>query len=154
MFYLLLNRTLSANALDFPLLTRTRCSFNLSDACRTLEFMLPLDGNALVNHVIRNITLERQDACRVACYLDNDCLSYNFGRLQDGNYICQLSDSDHVQHPQDLKKNHVFIYRGTEVIILCRSFRSIVLIIGIHNSILFQYCFYHFSYLRHTGIQS
>lgn len=85
--------------------------------CRILEFTPPLDGHALVNHVIRTISLDRQDACRVACYLDNDCLSYNFGRRPDGDYICQLSDSDHYQHPYDLKKSSDFIYRGTEVLL-------------------------------------
>lgn len=85
-----------------------------SGFCRILEFTPPLDGHALVDHVIRTISLDRQDACRVACYLDNDCLSYNFGRRPDGDYICQLSDSDHYQHPYDLKKSSDFIYRGTE----------------------------------------
>lgn len=85
--------------------------------CRILEFTPPLDGHALVDHVIRTISLDRQDACRVACYLDNDCLSYNFGRRPDGDYICQLSDSDHYQHPYDLKKSSDFIYRGTEVLL-------------------------------------
>ena len=64
-----------------------------------------------------NITVDRQDSCRVSCYLDDYCLSYNFGRLKDGHSVCQLSDSDHVQHPEDLKKIDGFVYLGTEVII-------------------------------------
>ena len=73
--------------------------------CRILEFTAPLDGNALINHVFKTIYLQRQDACRVACYLDNNCLSYNFGRHDlDGDFVCQLSDSDQMQHPGDLKK--------------------------------------------------
>ena len=83
-----------------------------------LEFLPPLKGHILVNHVIRNITLERQESCRVSCYLDNRCLSYNFGHLQDGSYICQLSDSDHIQHPNDLLKTTRFIHRRTEVTVL------------------------------------
>ena len=88
------------------------------DGCRAAAFLPPISGHALVNHVIRNITLDRQDACRVACYLDNDCLSYNFGPLQDGHFVCQLSDSDHIQHPKDLRKSDGFVYLGTEVIIM------------------------------------
>ena len=89
----------------------------LSDACRSLEFTPPRDRHALVNHVMRNITLAREDACRVACYLDDYCLSYNFGRLQDGHFVCQLSDSDHKQHPEDLKEIDGFLYLGTKVTI-------------------------------------
>lgn len=92
--------------------------FLVSDACRALEFLPPIDGHALMNHVTRNITLDRQDACRISCYLDNNCLSYNFGHLQDGDFLCQLSDSDHIQHPEDLKKSDGFVYSGTEVIIV------------------------------------
>ncbi|KAL9969885.1 hypothetical protein ACROYT_G022157 [Oculina patagonica] len=84
-----------------------------NDICRTLEFTSVIDGQALENHVIKNISLESQDTCRMACYLDNACLSYNFGRLQDHNYVCQLSDSDHYQHPKDLQQRKGFVYRGT-----------------------------------------
>ena len=94
----------------------------ISDSCRTLEFYPTLDGHALINHVIKNISLEKQGSCRVACYLDNDCLSYNFGRLQDKVSMCQLSDSDHIQHPEDLKKSSGFIYRGT--VVICTSLKD------------------------------
>ena len=89
--------------------------FWVEGVCRTLEFAPPLDGNALINHVFKTIYLDKQDACRVACYLNNDCWSYNFGRHPSGLSVCQLSDSDHMQHPGDLKKSSGFIYRGTKV---------------------------------------
>ena len=87
----------------------------ISDICRKLLFKAPIDGHALKNHVIKNISLERPDACDIACFLDNDCLSYNFGRLPDGDHICQLSDSGHMQHPGDLQRREEFTYRGTKV---------------------------------------
>lgn len=86
-----------------------------SDCCRTLEFFPPVNGYALVNHVVKNISLERDDACQIACYLKNECLSYNFGRLKDRSFICQLSDSDSNQHPQDLQWRQGFIFQGTKV---------------------------------------
>ena len=86
-----------------------------SDVCRTLAFIPPIEGHALVNHVIRNITLDRQHTCQVECYLDNHCLSFNFGHNQDGEPICELSDSDHRQHPEDLWIRERFTYVGTEV---------------------------------------
>lgn len=80
-----------------------------ADACRTLEFAYEINGHALVNHVIRNISVDSSDICKLKCYLDEFCLSINFG-----HFICQLSDSDHTQHPQDLKKTDGFLYVGTE----------------------------------------
>lgn len=88
---------------------------NFSEVCRTLKFTLPIDGQALENHVIKNISLESQDVCQMACYLDNACLSYNFGRLQNESYVCQLSDSDDYQHPNDLQQREGFVYGGTVV---------------------------------------
>lgn len=85
------------------------------DGCRILEFTAFIDGHALVNHVIRNLSLEQRDGCRIACYRDEECLSYNFGRIQNRTFICQLSDSDHVQHPADLRKRDNIGYQGTMV---------------------------------------
>ncbi|XP_068741488.1 uncharacterized protein [Montipora capricornis] len=78
-------------------------------ACRTLQFIPAILGKALKNHVIKNITLDESDICRIKCYLDEDCLSFNFGHS-----VCQLSDSDYKQHPEDLKESDGFIYVGTE----------------------------------------
>ena len=86
-------------------------SFHLAEACRRLEYIPAIQGQALMNHGIKNISLDGQDTCRIACYLDENCLSFNFG-----HFVCQLSDSDHKQHPDDLKASDGFIYVGTEVI--------------------------------------
>ncbi|XP_068739843.1 uncharacterized protein [Montipora capricornis] len=80
-----------------------------AEACRRLEYIPAIQGQALMNHGIKNISLDGQDTCRIACYLDENCLSFNFG-----NFVCQLSDSDHKQHPDDLKASTGFIYVGTE----------------------------------------
>ena len=71
-----------------------------------------------MNHVIKTISLDNHDACRIACYLDNDCLSFNFALLKDENFTCQLSDSDARQYPEDLVTLDRFLYVGTEVITL------------------------------------
>ncbi|XP_068691884.1 uncharacterized protein [Montipora foliosa] len=80
-----------------------------AEACRALVFIPAINGHVLINHVIKNITLDGQDTCRIACYLDEDCLSYNVGHS-----VCQISDSDHKQHPDDLKASDGFIYVGTQ----------------------------------------
>jgi len=48
--------------------------------------------------------------------MDPVCVSVNIGPPTDEKLICELSDSDHTKHPEDLKKREGFLYIGTEVI--------------------------------------
>ena len=47
--------------------------------------------------------------------MDPVCVSVNIGPSTDEKFICELSDSDHMKHPEDLKKREGFLYIGTEV---------------------------------------
>ncbi len=47
--------------------------------------------------------------------METTCVSLNIGPATNNEVTCQLSDSDHLQNPQDLKPKEDFIYRGTEV---------------------------------------
>ena len=47
--------------------------------------------------------------------MDPVCVSVNIGPPTDEKFICELSDSDHTKHPEDLKKREGFLYIGTEV---------------------------------------
>ena len=40
-------------------------------------------------------------------------MSVNIGPPVNDKVMCELSDSDHIQHPQHLKPRHGWIYRGT-----------------------------------------
>ena len=73
------------------------------------------DGSALEKHVIRTIALNSEHSCRVQCYLENACVSYNFGKRVAGDEVCELNNSTDIQHPDDLKPRVNFIYRGAEV---------------------------------------
>ena len=43
-------------------------------------------------------------------------MSVNIGPPVNDKVVCELSDSDHIQHPQDLKPRQSWTYRGiTEV---------------------------------------
>lgn len=42
-------------------------------------------------------------------------MSFNFGPGDSGAYLCELSDSDHNLHPEDLQQRDGFIYGPTEV---------------------------------------
>ena len=70
-----------------------------------------------MGHVIKNITLHvgMRHSCRGKCVIDNSCASFNIGPSINDQVLCQLSDSDHVRNPEDLKPRDGFTYTGTEV---------------------------------------
>ncbi|XP_068733542.1 uncharacterized protein [Montipora capricornis] len=56
-----------------------------------------------------------KDQCERWCLMDNKCVSVNIGSEKSPNsVICELSDSDHCQHPEDLKPRQGWTYRGAK----------------------------------------
>ena len=88
------------------------CIFAFLDHCRRFSFGSPFHNKALVNHVIKNITLGfgMRGSCRGRCTLDDNCVSYNVGPPIKDQVLCQLSDSDHIQHPKDLETLEGFVW--------------------------------------------
>ena len=93
--------------------------FIFTGLCRRLKFSTPLDGYALKDHVIKNISLHAGtnvvSGCSNRCTMESRCVSMNIGPPIRNTVTCQLSDSDNIQHSQDLKPLEGFRYRGTEV---------------------------------------
>ncbi|KAL9973366.1 hypothetical protein ACROYT_G019817 [Oculina patagonica] len=85
-----------------------------SDVCRKVHFFYPVDGKALVGHVIKTVQVNSDDDCQFRCYREHQCLSYNLGPYQVDGQTCELSNSDHIRHPDDLVPMPGYIYRGTE----------------------------------------
>ena len=83
--------------------------------CRTLTFGIPIEGHALVGHMIRNISIGIHASCKHLCTMESQCVSFNIGPPRNGKMICQLSDSDHIKYPGDLKPEEGFEYRATQV---------------------------------------
>ena len=49
--------------------------------------------------------------CRYECLMESNCVSVNVGPPdKNGLRVCQLSDSDHIQHPEDLTAQEGFLY--------------------------------------------
>lgn len=96
--------------------------FALSDVsqCRRLDFTSDkaFDGERLINHVIHVHDVSNAEACWVLCYLEADCVSYNFEKQPDGEsgmHRCELNNSTHEGHDEDLVGNKSYFYRGAEV---------------------------------------
>ena len=53
---------------------------------------------------------------RYECLMESNCVSVNVGPPdKNGLRVCQLSDSYHIQHPEDLKARERSLYRATQV---------------------------------------
>ncbi|KAL9970507.1 hypothetical protein ACROYT_G022893 [Oculina patagonica] len=84
------------------------------DLCRSLKFTTPLEGHALVGHVIKNLSIGIHASCKHLCTMESQCVSFNIGPPTNARMLCQLSDSDHNTHSEDLKPKEGFIYRATQ----------------------------------------
>ena len=96
-----------------------KVKFLFSDQCRTLTFTPAhtFNGKRLVNHVIRLVYVTKQGSCRARCYWEPNCVSYNFRILagENGEHKCELNNSTHEGHENEMKENSNYAYRGAEV---------------------------------------
>ena len=111
----------SSNPIQFP-----------KDFCRKMEFTssLAFPGKRLINHLIRTVESPVQDFCSALCYMEPNCVSYK-ELVASGSPVitkCELNNSTHNEHPQDLKSWTNYIYKGTMV--------STFLSVDIHHSYL------------------
>ncbi|XP_031559046.1 uncharacterized protein LOC116295393, partial [Actinia tenebrosa] len=79
--------------------------------CNDSEFTKEKPGSYLRSHVKETFQTETASLCRVMCYLDGVCMSYNYHQTSGH---CEINDSDHLQYPKDLVKKTGFTYVGTK----------------------------------------
>ncbi|KXJ21742.1 hypothetical protein AC249_AIPGENE15168 [Exaiptasia diaphana] len=86
------------------------------DGCKTMEFPESyfFNGKALVGFVLKTIQVADESQCRAQCYMtkNDHCLSYNYipERL-----TCELSQSDHRVHPDNLVARQGSLYKASKV---------------------------------------
>ena len=85
---------------------------------------MAFDGKRLINHVIRTIDSVQEDFCGSLCFMEHNCVSYNVEMISGSPVArkCELNNSTHKEHPEDLKQFDNSIYRGTEVILFNPKF--------------------------------
>ena len=57
--------------------------------------------------------------------MQKECVSVNVGPPMNDKFVCELSDSDHLQNPGDLKTRRDFTYRGIEVGIVNKFYKYV-----------------------------
>ncbi|XP_067050762.1 discoidin, CUB and LCCL domain-containing protein 2-like [Acropora muricata] len=79
------------------------------DECRQIEFGDALSNSRLrTDHVIRVYHVQNEPSCRVKCFLEPDCVAYNYGKNNEGNLKCEICNKNHLQVPS----NHVMATSG------------------------------------------
>ena len=92
-----------------------------SGQCRNLRFTsAPVHNYRLNHHVIRTIGVMNEDFCELQCYMEPNCVSYNFNKKEEANgqHKCDLNNATYEhnnEHSGDLNKNESYMYRGAEV---------------------------------------
>ena len=85
-------------------------------SCRSVKFLPPKHGYYLEGHVILNLTIETQiRSCEHHCVMESECVSVNIGPPIDNKINCELSNSDHFQHPEDVIRRPDWTYGATGV---------------------------------------
>ncbi|XP_031550252.1 fibropellin-3-like [Actinia tenebrosa] len=113
LFYLFL-ATLQAKTAIFSVLA--------ASGCKEMDFKVTMKDNTLANHVFKTVRATNDAHCESQCFLDDRCISYSFGTSASGEkYMCELSDSDHFMHPEDLVRRPGVIYRSAQNTCPCRG---------------------------------
>ena len=77
-------------------------SGNCGQNNRRITFLTPVRGFYLEGHVISNHSVELNLDCQDQCALARECVSYNIGPTINNKLTCELSNSDHLQHPDSM----------------------------------------------------
>ena len=81
---------------------------------RYITLLTPVRGFRLQGHVFSNHSVELKLDSLDQCALARECVSCNTGPMINNKMACELSTSDHLQHPEDLNQRKGWFYRGTE----------------------------------------
>ena len=92
-----------------------------TDYSRILIFKEPIFNKALMGHTIRTVKVYDDGGCRVLCYMEPNCVSFNIGPSDDETHTCNLNNGtdDSVSSPSLVDRPH-FSYNGAEVSYLAR----------------------------------
>ena len=81
------------------------------EECRVIQFTEKIANKALSNYVIQQKQVLDEDMCKVRCFLEPECVSFNFGQQNDGSPLCELNNRSHAQVPDAMQTRIGFIYR-------------------------------------------
>jgi len=91
--------------------------FFLDGSCRTVRFQERIANKVLTNYVFKSYRGISEEMCEVNCFLEPGCVSYNHGTMDDGLFLCELNDREHMEVPsRELVTKDGFIYRAISIV--------------------------------------
>ena len=72
----------------------------------------------LIDHKIKVLHVKDLDDCELHCYRHDNCVSVNIKKDPDnatGQQECELNNSTHMEHDEDLKVDNAYLYGGAKV---------------------------------------
>ena len=81
---------------------------------------MPMHCYRLKNHTIRTTDVINEDFCKMECYQEANCISYNFKKKKEdnGRHKCDLNNATYEhdnEHSGDLVNSEDYVYHGAEV---------------------------------------
>ena len=103
-----------------------------SDECRHIEFADALSNSRLsTDYVIRVYHVQNEPNCRVKCFLEPDCVAYNYEKNDEGNLQCERCNKSHLQVPSnDVMLTPGFIFRSVAKVLCMFLFPQYLLTIS------------------------
>ena len=86
-------------------LPKQMCSkifYHFVGRCRRIKFIPPENSQYFKDHVFSNLSIGSYTSCEEKCVMERECVSVNIGPPVNDRVVCELSNSDHWQHPEDL----------------------------------------------------
>ena len=80
-----------------------------------MEINPSIEDRSLAGHVFKSMVIENHSACKVTCFAEDDCASFNVKPLQTGDHLCELNNSSDVIHPEDLNEEQGTVYTSFKV---------------------------------------
>ncbi|CAH3192860.1 unnamed protein product, partial [Porites evermanni] len=85
-------------------------------SCRAVGFQERIENKVLTNYVFKSYRGINEEMCEVNCFLELGCVSYNHGTMDDGLFLCELNDREHMEvPPSELVTKDRFIYRAISI---------------------------------------
>ena len=80
-----------------------------------MEINPSIEDHTLTGHVFKSMVIQDSSACETNCFMEGDCVSFNVKPLQNGDHLCELSNSIDVVHPENLKDEQGTVYTSFKV---------------------------------------
>ena len=90
------------------------------DTCGPIRYLKFFDREQglymyLQGHTFLNLSIGASKSCETECLYRRECVAINIGPAINDMRVCELCNSDHIQHPNDLKRREGWTYKGTQV---------------------------------------